>query len=128
MAGVAQEIVRDPEIGCHDPHVGIVIELRDWSGEAVRGMGDPSGGTFDAAGDLDRVLSVADTSFALLKYVDPYGSTVFNSLQIPDLQNDLERLAALDLAPTERRGLERLRVMADLCGSGSNLYLWFLGD
>ena len=91
-------------------------------------MDDPSGGTFDAAGDLDRVLPVADSSFALLKYVDPDGCAVFNSLQMPDLQNDLDRLAALDLAPIERRGLERLRVMADLCRSGSNLYLRFLGD
>jgi hypothetical protein len=36
-------------------------------------MGDPAAGTFDAAGDLDRVWPVADSSLALVQYVDPEG-------------------------------------------------------
>jgi hypothetical protein len=36
--------------------VPIYVELRDGEGRPIRGMPDPSGGTFDAAGDFDRFI------------------------------------------------------------------------
>jgi len=105
--------------------VPIVVELRTERGEVVRGLGDPSGGTFDASGDFDRLLP---GDGALLRYVDEYGDTVFNKLQMNDLISDVDRLAAReDLKPIERRGLDRLRVIAETCRDAVHLYVWFIG-
>jgi hypothetical protein len=108
--------------------VPIVVVVKKENREQVRGFVDPAGGTFDAAGDFDGVLPEGDGSFPLLKYVDRYGDTIFNTAQMDDLLADIERLTALRLQPVERRGLERLRVMAERCRNEPHLYLWFVGD
>jgi hypothetical protein len=95
-------------------------------GETVRDLSDPSGGTFDAAGDFDRLLTGAD---GLMRYVDPYGATVFNRIQAADLLADIDQLAAKkNVTALERRGLERLRMMTERCRDSVHLYLWFIGD
>ena len=106
----------------------IVVVVKKENGEQVLGFVDPAGGHFDAAGDFDGVLPDGDDSFLLLKYVDRYGETVFNTVQMDDLLGDIDRLAALDLQPIERRGLARLRVMAKRCRDEPHMYLWFIGD
>ena len=106
--------------------VPIRVELRTERGETVRGLDDPSGGTFDAAGDFDRLLPRAE---GLLRYVDFYGNTIFNAVQATDLLRDAELLALSgDVEPIEERGLQRLRVMAERCRDGAHLYIWFIGD
>jgi hypothetical protein len=112
----------------HDDYacVPIRVELRTERGDAVRNLSDPSGGTFDAAGDFDRLLGGTD---GLLRYVDPYGDTVFNGIQAADLVGEIERLATSDnVTDLERRGLDRLRVMAERCRDAVHLYIWFIGD
>ena len=108
--------------------MGICAVLKGETGDRLRDLADPAGGTFEAAGDFDRVLPDADASFTLLRYIDRYGDTVFNTLQMPDLLADLDRLALMELTPVERRGLDRLRVMAERCRAEAHLYLWFIGD
>ena len=112
----------------HSVTVGIEVHLRDERGGTVRGLPDPAGGTFDAAGDFDGLIPYEDRSFRLLCYVDPYGDTVFNTVQMADLLIELERLAALDPTPIEMRGLERLRVIAKRCRDEPHSYVWFIGD
>jgi hypothetical protein len=59
--------------------VAIYVELRDETGLAVTGLKDPSGGTFDAAGDFDRFLDqptygqVPD-GLPVLESLDPFGT------------------------------------------------------
>ncbi len=104
----------------------IRVELRTEGGEQVRNLNDPNGGTFDAAGDFDRLLARAE---GLLRYVDLYGNTIFNTVQATDLLLDVQQLATpTDLTPVERRGLERLRVIVERCRDGVHLYVWFIGD
>jgi hypothetical protein len=113
------------EIG-HHACVPIRVELRTERGEVVRDLSDPSGGTFDAAGDFDRLLRTAD---GMLRYVDPYGNTIFNGNQATDLLHDVEQLAATsDLTAVEQRGLDRLRAMTERCRDSVHLYVWFIGD
>jgi hypothetical protein len=45
-----------------------------------------------------------------------------------DLLADIDRLALMERTPAERRGRDRLRVMADRCRAEVHLYLWFIGD
>jgi hypothetical protein len=108
--------------------VGISAVVETEGGEQVRALPDPAGGTFDAAGDFDRVLPEDDDSFPMLKLVDPDGDTVFAATQLKDLVAEIDRLGNLTLKPIERRGLERLRVMAEVCRQQPNLRLRFLGD
>lgn len=113
------------------------VELRNWRGEVVTKLADPAGGTFEAAGDFDRVLFDGDlvggadgrAPFTLLRYVDALGVTVFNRLQMNDLLQDIEVVVGRQgVTPIERRGFERLRVMAERCLTTSDLYVWFVGD
>ena len=114
----------------------IRVELRNERGELIRALADPAGGTFDAAGDFDRLLQLApglriptsDVAYTLLQYVDPYGDTVFNNVQMPDLLDDIDRAARHPMNDRERRGLDRLRAMAERCRNATHLYLWFVGD
>ena len=114
----------------------ITIELRNERGEVVRGLDDPAGGTFDAAGGIDGLLPLAPELplppsaelFTLLRYVDPYGDTVFNQPQMVDLLSDIEVAARSELTAIQRRGLDRLRVMAKRCKGSAHLYIWFIGD
>jgi hypothetical protein len=110
--------------------VPILVQLRTERGGVVGGLPDPAGGTFDAAGDFDRLLERAgDSALQLLRYVDPYGDTEFNHLQMEDLLVDIATIAGLgDLKPVKARGLDRLRVLAERCKVSANLYLWFVGD
>jgi len=108
--------------------MGVNAVLRSEAGEQIRNLVDPSGGTFDAAGDFDRVLSRHDSDLVLLKYVDPYGDTVFNKLQMLDLLADIDVLRGDDLQPAEERGLARLQGIAERCRDEVHLYVWFLGD
>jgi hypothetical protein len=106
--------------------VPIRVELRTERGDVVRDFIDPSGGTFDAAGDLDRLLVATPW---LLRSVDPYGDTVFNRLQVVGLLDDIDVLATrADLTEAERHGLTRLRAMTQRCRDSVHLYLWFIGD
>lgn len=114
----------------------IVVELRRTSGEVIRGLPDPAGGTFDAAGDFDRLLPqapvlhrvVPDRPYALLDSIDPYGETIFGSENMVGLIADIDEACQYDLTARERRGIERLRVMATRCSESDGLIVVFLGD
>jgi hypothetical protein len=109
-----------------DAWVPIWVELRTSRGDALRGLPDPSGGTFDAAGDFDRLLARAD---GILRSVDPYGNTTFNALQMADLLAEIARLVeSADVSALERQGLDRLRVIGEQCRDGTHLHVWFIGD
>jgi hypothetical protein len=110
----------------HTLGVPILVELRRENGEVVRDLRDPNGGLFDGAGDFDRLLPGAK---GLLRYIDLYGDTVFNRLQMEDLLGEvMQLLGRNDLSPSESRGLARLRALAEACQAGVHLYLWFVGD
>ena len=61
----------------------------------------------------------------LLRYVDPYGDTVFNNLQIDDLLADLEML--LEYEP-ENGLIKEIIKLANECKSRVHTYLVFYGD
>ena len=103
----------------------VILERED--GHAVGGFADPAGGTFDAAGDFDRVLPANDDSYAVLRIVDPGGDMVLGASQMRDLLADIDRLGARTRRPIERRGLDRLRVMAERCREDPTLHLRFVG-
>jgi hypothetical protein len=93
-----------------------------------RALADPSGGTFDAAGDFDRLLPVTEGAFPVLGRIDPYGDVMVLDVDLAALASEADRLLERADHGPERRGLLRLRAMA-LEGQGEpGAELWFVGD
>lgn len=74
------------------------------------------------------IPSVTNKDFYCLKYLDPYGDTVFNRLQMEDLicelsiinkQSDSEKFSTL---------INSIIKLAEKCKSDVHLYLKFCGD
>ncbi len=61
----------------------------------------------------------------LLQYLDPYGDTVFNHLQMTDLINDLHALKDMDKG---HELIDPIIELAEKCRYGTLLYLVFYGD
>lgn len=78
---------------------------------------------------LSRVLpSPDDETFPLLRFVDPYGYTVFNRVQLEALESELDRLLyRSDDRPTHDL-LASVVAMARRCREEPHLYLRFEGD
>lgn len=104
----------------------IVVELWAHDGTVVRRTPDPSRGTYDAAGDFDRLLD--DDSYRAFSQVDPYGVTTLGSAAMPALLADISAALAEAKPGAETRGLLRLRGLAERCRDDSDLRLVFLGD
>ncbi|KQP84110.1 hypothetical protein ASF35_04010 [Aeromicrobium sp. Leaf291] len=113
--------------------VGIYVELRDETGDVVAGLPDPSGGIFDAAGDFDRFIdrypyNEAKDGLPVLESLDPYGTTVTPSGVMAKVISECVRATALATDGPERRGLLRLRTLAEECSRRPGSALHWIGD
>lgn len=101
--------------------------LYDDEGRQVRGFADPAGGTFDAAGDFDRLVGV-DDSLVVWSSLDPEGEVSLGAAQARELLAEIPTLITASRPGPERRGLERLRVLIERLAAEPNYVLTFLGD
>ena len=106
--------------------MGIQVELLV-ADNRIKRLPDPAGGLFDAAGDFDRMLSRGNPALGLLGRVDPHGETRFRADEMHQLLAELELLLAQAMPGAERRGLTRLRAMAERCAEEHG-ELVFIGD
>jgi hypothetical protein len=93
------------------------VEIRDEQGEVL-----------DRAHDSGQLAALAaevadDPWFACLRFVDPYGDTVFNARQATQFAIELTRRA-----DPEDETVQRVVEMADRVGGEVHQYLWLLGD
>lgn len=117
----------------HNQPVAIYVELRDEAGRVLTRLPDPSGGTFDAAGDFDRFVDSypydrVPGGLPVLASVDPVGDTVMPSGVMARLIADCVQALALATDGPERRGLLRLRVLAEECSRRPDTALHWVGD
>jgi len=70
----------------------------------------------------------AGEEFELLDYVDPYGETVFNQMQIETVLQELRRLRPYARRPIDLRTYYRLIGLAESVNTGVHTYLVFIGD
>lgn len=81
----------------------------------------------DARGSMAKFLAMVDAdATACLRFIDPYGDTLFNSLQLPVLESELKtRLLTLDMrrlrADREHQLAEAIRVGG--CGNACRIRL-----
>ena len=90
----------------------------------------PQGEVFDSKGLFVSALqngSLDDT--ACLRFIDPYGETVFNGLQMPVLLDELQTLAARLTDEQSRRHVEQLTILVrEALEMGPHVFLQFVGD
>ena len=108
------------------PTMGIEATLHRLNGERLRGLSDPNGGTFDAAGDFDRLIGSED--LRIIGSLDPYGDAVLGAETMVDLMADVDSALAAGRDGPERRGLRRLRAMAEMVRANDSLTLRVVGD
>ena len=107
--------------------MGLVAEVRDADGRRVA-VDDPSGGTFDGAGDFDRLIPATSTHLPLLSSVDPYGEWLVPFDRLAELAAEVAVIRADARPGPEARGLDRLVAQISACLAGQASALIFLGD
>ncbi len=102
--------------------MGIDVALETETGEILEQV-------FDPKNMLARVLpSYDDRSFYCLRFIDPYGDTVFNQLQIESLLAELKRVRETVQNQEQRALLVQIESLANRCKVEPHLYLKFYGD
>ena len=76
----------------------------------------------------NTLIPFDDESFPYLGYVDPYGDTIFNYLQMKPFLLDWVRLYAVASSEAEIDFLRQVEVLAQKCKTGVGSYLKMLGD
>lgn len=102
--------------------MGLTVCLEDENGNRIGLIEDPGN-------LLHHVLpSLDDPTFRLLSYVDWYGNTVFDQLQVPTVLQELEGLRARTRSAEEHALLARIIALARQCLEDVQQYLKFYGD
>jgi hypothetical protein len=65
---------------------------------------------------------------ACLRFVDPWGDTVFNQKQIPSLMSELRDEIAAATDPDMRAHLEKVARLAEKAAGATHTYIKFTGD
>src|SRR5262249_42097766 len=101
--------------------MGINLYLQDESGQILESLLDP-------ANMLTALVSEAGTGHShLIRYIDPYGDTIFNQLQMAPLIEELD-IAADNTTPAVAQHIQKATRLAVTCRDGVHLYLKFCGD
>jgi hypothetical protein len=79
------------------------------------------------------VLSRASRSTALaqtrlLKYLAPWGDTIFNQVQAADLKDDIREVLRSHPGTPLADVLASIEPLVDRLSSEAHAYLWFIGD
>lgn len=82
----------------------------------------------DRHGVLGRLRRKDGGDFICLRYIDPWGDTVFNTLQMKPFLAELERLMAHTKSEWELSVLQSILQLARKCDTEIGLYLKFYGD
>ncbi len=102
--------------------MGLRMDLEDERGHAVERVLDPTN-------ILHRLLpSHDDGSFQCLRFIDWYGDTVFNRLQMDVFLAELSHIAQKAQTKEQRELLSQIEDLARRCQRGPHLYLKFYGD
>ena len=92
-------------------------------------FGAPLLRVFDPKNLLHRMLpSNEDSSFPMLRFVDWYGDTVFNRLQLPELLEEVGRLSSRAGTHEEKALVNEILDLTAQAQRAPHLYVKFEGD
>jgi hypothetical protein len=102
--------------------MGINIALEGENGDVLESVTDGR--------NLRRRLLPSDTRqpCPLLGFIDPYGDTVFNRLQMDQFLAEWKTVADRATTEEERVLVTGVGALAERCKAGVHLYLKFIGD
>jgi hypothetical protein len=69
-----------------------------------------------------------DQRFICLRFIDPYGDTVFNCLQIPVVLEELDTVERASDDPQVKATIKKIKELAQTCQKEPHQYLRFIGD
>lgn len=99
--------------------MGVDLEWQDENGGVLGGTGDPRN-------EFSRALSSGDLAGTIcLRFIDLYGDTLFNQLQIADLLREMRQMAKSAGASQTLSGMIELVEKAQ---GETHTYLKFRGD
>jgi len=76
----------------------------------------------------DLIPDLQDSRFICLRFVDPYGDTVFNCLQVQAILDDLRLLrTTAKINEQQSQIIHRIETLAGVCQKSPHLYLKFIG-
>lgn len=107
--------------------MGITSEVCDPDGRVVTVV-DPTGGTFTAAGDFDRLIPADHPQLPLLSALDPFGEWSVPFDRLRDLAAEVAVVAGKATEGPESRGLARLAAQVESCVGAVDQRLIFMGD
>ena len=101
--------------------MALTIALEDASGRTVKEV-------YDTHNVLLRLEREDGGDFICLRYIDPWGDTVFNTLQMKPFLAELERIMSHTKSEWELSVLQSILQLARKCDTEIGLYLKFYGD
>jgi hypothetical protein len=69
-----------------------------------------------------------ERDFPVLRGIDPYGTTVFNHLQMPSFLDEWDRVRDRARDDSQQEAWSKVRKMAEDCGRDRDLTLKFVGN
>ncbi len=69
-----------------------------------------------------------DVRFTCLRFVDPYGDTFFNRIQLAPLLDDLRLVRESSEGKQHESDLRQVESLIERCQAEPHLYLRFIGD
>jgi hypothetical protein len=102
--------------------MGIDARIENENGQCIEELGDPK--------ELVEVLlpRYDDNASNCMRFIDPYGDTTFNTLQMPILINELKQSIEKTSNQEAKEHGKKLLEMAKKVSEEAHLYLKFYGD
>jgi hypothetical protein len=73
-------------------------------------------------------LPLGDSAYPMLQYIDEYGSTIFNRVQMRGFLIEWDRLTRTLTDPNQHKIALDIRKLAEKCQAKPQTYLRFIGD
>lgn len=103
--------------------MGINVLLTGYRGTSVVAR------VLDERGFLAKSLAIHDLGETIcLRFIDHFGSTIFNGRQAPVLKAELDWLMSVEAAGESKEVLRRASVLAKHCAAQPHLFIAFEGD
>lgn len=102
--------------------MGLSIRLEDERGEQLEGVIDPH----QILLDLINAGNVINT--CCLRFIDPYGDTVFNRVQMAQFMKELGELDKFAKNSDQLNLLSRIKELTQRCSQQPHLYIKIYGD
>ena len=77
---------------------------------------------------IELLPNLHDSKFACLRFIDPYGDTLFNRLQLPAVLEDVRLLKMTERTNEQNELIYRIEALVGVCEKKPHLYLKFIGD